>query len=151
MAWHAHVTVAAVITRGSQFLLVEEETAAGIVINQPAGHLEDGETLVQAVERETLEETTCRFSPEFIVGVYLLRGADNGITYLRVGFAGSCEDADPAGALDAEIIRTVWLDRAELQRCRERHRSPLVLRCVDDFLAGKRYPLALIDHLGYQV
>ena len=150
MQWHAHATVAAIIRRGRKFLFVEEQTVAGVRLNQPAGHLEDGETLLRAVERETLEETGCRFTPEFIVGIYQLRGLDNGITYLRVSFAGRCQDADPARALDPEIIRTLWLDHAELKRQRQRHRSPLVQRCVDDFLAGNRYPLDLIAHLGYQ-
>ncbi len=149
MEWYAHVTVAGIICRRGQFLMVEEHTPAGRVINQPAGHLEDGETLLQAVQREVLEETTCHFAPHFIVGMYLSRSADNAITYLRIGFAGDCEDADPALTLDSDIIRTIWLDEAELQRRRERHRSPLVSRCVEDFLAGRNYSLELIDHVGY--
>jgi 8-oxo-dGTP pyrophosphatase MutT (NUDIX family) len=141
--WKPSVTVAAVASRGragdtrgvDEYLLVEEETAAGLRINNPAGHLEPGESLVDAVAREVLEETASAFIADRLVGVYLAR-LDGDVTYLRFAFAGSVAAADPARRLDAGIVRTLWLTLDELRACRDRHRSVLVLRSVEDAASG---------------
>jgi 8-oxo-dGTP pyrophosphatase MutT (NUDIX family) len=147
MVWKPDVTVAAVAERDGRFLLVEERASGRIVINQPAGHLEDGETFLAAIVRETLEETAWVFEPRAIVGVYVWRPSHLARTFLRVAFTGELVSHDPSRTLDAGILRTRWLDRSELADPRARLRSPLVLQCVDDFLAGTRYPLSLISHL----
>lgn len=148
--WKPSVTVAAVIERGGRYLLVEEETTEGVRLNNPAGHLENGESLEQAVVREVLEETACGFEPSHLVGVYLARlpRGDDGVTYLRVAFAGSVGEAEPGRALDAGIVRVLWLTPGEIEASRGRHRSPLLLRCVQDHLAGRRYPLDLLQTDG---
>lgn len=144
--WKPSVTVAAVVERGGRYLLVEEHTSAGLRLNNPAGHLEAGESLEQAVVREVLEETACRFSATHLVGVYLAPtpSSDGGITYLRFAFAGSISEPEFGRTLDAGIVRTLWLTPSEIEACRERHRSPLLWRCVQDHLTGRRYPLALL-------
>jgi 8-oxo-dGTP pyrophosphatase MutT (NUDIX family) len=147
MVWKPDVTVAAVAERHGRFLLVEERASGRIVVNQPAGHLEDGESLVEAVVRETLEETAWGFRPEAVVGVYLWRPAPQGRSFLRVTFSGELLTHDPSRRLDRGIIRTRWLGRSELLAPGVRLRSPLVLQCVDDYLAGVRHPLSLISHL----
>ena len=139
--WRPNVTVAAVAERDGRFLLVEEETAQGLRYNQPAGHLEEGETLLAAVTRECLEETACTFDPEALIGVYRHQDPGSPITYLRFAFAGRVGPADTSRALDAGIVRAVWLSVDEIHARREHHRSPLVMRCLQDFLAGRRYPL----------
>lgn len=145
--WKPNVTVAAVIERDGRFLLVEEETESGLRLNNPAGHLDCGESPVQACIRETLEETAHAFQPTALVGVYLSRqrrpdGQDT--TYLRFAFCGSLGAHDPARALDAGIVRTLWLTADEIRACPERHRSPLVLQCLNDYLEGHRHPLDLV-------
>ena len=147
MVWKPDVTVAAVAERDGRFLLVEERASGRVVINQPAGHLEDGETFLDAVVRETLEETAWLFRPEAVIGVYVWRPEHLSRTFLRVAFSGELLTHDPGRSLDHGILRTRWLDRSELADPRARLRSPLVLQCVDDFLAGTRYPLSLISHL----
>ncbi len=143
--WKPHVTVAAVVEREGRFLLVEEETGDGLRLNQPAGHLEYGESLVQAVVRETLEETRHDFQPVALLGCYLLPASDaRGTSYLRVAFTGRLGTEHPERALDAGIVRTLWLTRDEIAQAAARLRSPLVLRCVDDHLAGRRAELALL-------
>lgn len=144
MRWKPNVTVAAIVERDGRFLLVEEETGDGLRLNQPAGHLEQGESLVQAVAREALEETACRFEPGALVGVYHWSDAAQGVTYLRFAFAGTAGEPDPALRLDSGIVRTVWMTRDEVAASRVRHRSPHVLACIDDFLAGRRAALDLI-------
>ena len=144
MIWKPHVTVAAVVQREGRFLLVEEQIDGARVINQPAGHLDEGESLLDAVVREAREETAWRFVPEAVVGVYRWRVPESGTTYLRITFCGGCEDHRPEQPLDAGIMRTLWLDRAQIQARTEHLRSPLVLRSIDDYLAGRRYPLALL-------
>lgn len=150
--WSPSVTVAAIIEgegphRG-HYLLVEEETPEGLKLNNPAGHLDPGESPAQGVAREALEETARLFVPEAIVGVYLSRfqrpatGAD--VTYLRLAFCGSVGDPLPGRALDSGIVRTLWLTPEELRASAARHRSPLVMRCIEDHLAGRRYPLELV-------
>lgn len=144
--WKPNVTVAAVVERDGRFLLVEEETEGGLRFNQPAGHLEQGESLVAAVAREALEETAHSFVPRFLVGVYQWPRPDNDVTYLRFAFGGDLTGFDPARSLDEGIVRAVWMDLDELRATRERHRSPLILQCCEDYLAGRRYPLDLIRH-----
>jgi phosphatase NudJ len=146
--WRPSVTVAAIIERGGRYLLVEEETAEGLRLNNPAGHLEPGESLEQAVVRETLEETAHAFQPEALVGVYLVRlDKTNGgpVTYLRFAFAGALGAPEDGRRLDEGIVRTVWLTPDELRASADRHRSPLVQRCIDDHRAGRRYPLELLQ------
>jgi 8-oxo-dGTP pyrophosphatase MutT (NUDIX family) len=144
--WKPHVTVAALVERDGRFLLVEEETAEGVRFNQPAGHLEDGESLVAACIREVLEETAYEFTPTELVGIYQWPRPQGDLTYLRFAFAGKVGASDTARRLDNGILRAVWLTLAEIEACREKHRSPLVLQCVQDFLAGRRYPVELIKH-----
>jgi 8-oxo-dGTP pyrophosphatase MutT (NUDIX family) len=141
-----NVTVAAVVEREGRFLLVEEHTGDGLRLNNPAGHLEPGETLLQAVRREVLEETACRFEADALLGVYLARlpGGGDALTYLRFAFRGRVGAPVAGRALDAGIVRTLWLTPQEIEASRPRHRSPLVWSCVQDHLAGRRYPLELL-------
>ena len=145
--WKPSVTVAAVIERDGRFLLIEEETSEGVKLNQPAGHLDPHESLQQAVVREVLEETAHDFTPTALVGMYMSRycskrrGTD--VTYLRFTFCGTAGKEHDV-PLDDGIIRTLWMTRAEIAASEQRHRSPIVLRCVDDYLAGLRAPLALL-------
>ena len=155
--WKPSVTVAAVIektTDGVQrFLLVEEQTRDGLKLNNPAGHLDPGESPYQACIRETLEETAFHFRPTAIIGVYLSRfdqtaagdkpAAD--ITYMRFAYCGELGAEIAGQALDEGIVRTLWLSIDEIRACADRHRSPLLLKCIEDFLAGKRYPLELVS------
>ncbi len=145
--WKPSVTVAAIIERDGRFLLVEEETSDGIRFNQPAGHLDPGESLIQAVSREALEETAHEFTPTALVGMYMSRYLSSRtgeeVTYLRFAFTGEVGAALDQ-PLDVGILRAVWMTREEMVAIRERHRSPLVLQCVDDYLAGKRSPLSVI-------
>lgn len=147
MTWKPDVTVAAIAERDGKFLFVEERAGGRVVINQPAGHLEDGETFLQAIVRETLEETAWHFEPRTVVGVYVWRPEHTARTFLRVAFAGELLGHEPGRPLDRGILRTRWLARAELASPRLRLRSPLVTQCVDDYLAGMRHPLSLITHL----
>ena len=144
--WKPNVTVAAIVERDGSFLLVEEETAEGIRYNQPAGHLESGESLTDAVVRETLEETACHFTPTALIGVYQYHQQGSGVTYLRFAFTGSLSEREPGRKLDTGIVRALWMPVAEIRASRARHRSPLLLRCVEDYLAGRRYPLDLLYH-----
>ncbi len=148
MVWKPHVTVAAVIERDGKFLLVEEETDSGIRYNQPAGHLECREALVDAVIREVLEETACTFVPQYLVGVYNWRNEAKDLTYLRFTFGGEVVAHDAQRSLDAGIIAAHWLSLDEIRALQPRHRSPLVMRGIDDWLAGKRYPLDLLTHFA---
>lgn len=143
-----HITVAAIAERNGAFLFVEERVAGELRINQPAGHLEIGENLLQAVTREALEETGRTFQPQALVGFYLWRVPGSELTYLRAAFCGDIGEPDPAHELDSGIERTLWLRRDEILVRQPQWRSPLVLRCVDDYLAGRRYPLdVLVDLL----
>lgn len=146
--WHAHVTVACVIERDGRFLLVEERADEGVVINQPAGHLDPGETLLDAARRETLEETGCEVTLEALLGMAQYTSSANGITYLRTTFCGRVTAEHPAARLDTDILRTLWLSPDEMRAQSGRMRSPLVLASVEQYLAGHRWPLDFIYYNG---
>ncbi len=148
MPFRPDVTVAAIVHRDGRFLVVEERAARRVVLNQPAGHLEQGESLIQAVVRETLEETAHTFVPEAIVGIYLWRSEATDRTFLRVAFSGEASGPDSARRLDRCILRTAWLTREQLASRPRSLRSPLVLRCIDDFLSGARHPLSVLATIG---
>jgi 8-oxo-dGTP pyrophosphatase MutT (NUDIX family) len=141
-------TVATVVVRDGAFLMVEETTRSGVRFNQPAGHLEAGETLVDAAIRETVEETGFHVRPTALVGIYRWQSPDTGATFLRFAYAADIMGHDPLRPLDAGILRALWLSRDDLLASAARHRSPLVLRCVDDFLAGHRLPLELVAEVA---
>ena len=146
--WTPSSTVAAIIERDGRYLMIEEHTPEGLRLNSPAGHLDPGESPLQGVVRETLEETTCDFTPSALLGVYLSRfqraSTGEDITYLRFAFCGTVGEPNPELTLDSGIVRTLWMTPEELRACPERHRSPLVMRCVDDHVAGRRFPLETI-------
>ena len=150
--WKPSVTVAAIIERrvGStqEFLLVEEHTPEGLKLNNPAGHLDPRESPEQGVIREVLEETACVFTPDRIVGTYLSRfqrpATGEDVTFLRFAFGGTVGEPDPNRTLDQGIVRTLWMTLDELRASRARHRSPHVLGCIEDYVAGRRYPLEAI-------
>ncbi len=146
MIWKPNVTVAAVVERDGKYLLVEEETDLGLAFNQPAGHLEKGEALIDAVVRETLEETAYRFKPMQLVGIYSWQHPTKDVTYLRFAFTGELRGYEAGRPLDTGIVAARWLTYDEVLATQERHRSPLILRCIDDLRAGKRYPLDLLVH-----
>lgn len=148
MIWKPNVVVAAVAERDGRFLLVEEEAGGELVLNQPAGHLDDGESLLTAVARETLEETAWHFRPEALLGIYRWPRPDGAATYLRFAFTGELLRHEPARQLDRGIVRTLWLSAEEIRAQRHRHRSPQVERCLDDYVAGRRYPLSVLQDLG---
>lgn len=150
--WKPNTTVAAIIERDGRFLLVEEHTPDGLRLNNPAGHLDEGESLIAACVRETLEETLYAFAPQSLVGVYLSRverperdhRATPSVTYLRFAFCGQLGDLQPDRVLDPGIVRTLWLTADEVRCTQTLHRSPMVLRCVEDYLAGQRFGLSLL-------
>lgn len=150
--WKPSTTVAAIIERRRddvlEFLLVEEHTLEGLRLNNPAGHLDPEESPQEAVVREVLEETACVFTPDRLVGVYLSRfqrpATGEDVTFLRFTYGGSVGEPEPDRRLDEGIVRTLWLTLSELRDCRARHRSPQVLRCIEDFIKGRRYPLDAI-------
>jgi len=146
--WKPSVTVAAIVERDGRFLLVEEETSDGLKLNNPAGHLDPGESPAEGCAREALEETGHLFQPTELLGIYLARarattdGED--VTYMRLAFRGELGAHDPTRPLDHGIVRVVWLTPDEIRASAKRHRSPLVLKCVEDYLAGARLPLSAI-------
>ncbi len=148
--WKPNVTVAAIVEQDGRFLLVEEETTEGVRFNQPAGHLDEGESLVAACTREALEETAYAFTPTELVGIYQWprpkKENEGDITYLRFAFAGNVGAHETARQLDTGILRAVWMTPVEIAACADRHRSPLVMQCLQDYLAGRRFPLDLIRH-----
>ena len=149
--WKPSVTVAAIAARvyqgQTQYLLVEEHTEQGLRLNNPAGHLEPGESPEAGAVRETLEESACVFTPTYFLGVYLshhTRAAGDDTTYVRLAFAGQVGEADTTRRLDDGIVRTLWLTLAEVRQSQARHRSPLVLRCIEDHAAGRFLPLSSV-------
>ena len=142
--WRPSVTVAAVIERGGRFLLVEERIDGRIVLNQPAGHLDPGESLLAACRREVLEETAHRFEPSGLVGIYRWHYAARDVTFLRFCFSGEINGVEDQ-ALDKEIVALHWLTEGELKGRQAEHRSPLVQKCVDDFVAGRHFPLDVLS------
>ena len=151
--WRPSVTVAAVISRQEadgtlRFLLVEEHTAEGLRLNNPAGHLDPAESPEQGVVREALEETACIFTPSHLLGVYLSRfqrpATGEDITYLRLAYAGTVGEPQAGRTLDEGIVRTVWMTLSEVRDSAHRHRSPLVLQCIEDLVAGRRHALEAV-------
>jgi 8-oxo-dGTP pyrophosphatase MutT (NUDIX family) len=171
--WKPAVTVAAVIAEGGRYLLVQEHTREGLRLNNPAGHLDPGESPQEAVQRECLEETARAFTPEALVGLYFWRFTRAGrqgppealppllegeghlgsgpslsliedVTYLRIAYCGRVGGEVPGLRYDEGIERTLWLTPDEIRARRAEHRSPLVMRCIDDHLAGRRFPLDLV-------
>jgi len=147
MTLRPDLTVAAIVERDDQFLLVEERVANRLVFNQPAGHVEKGEQFIDAVVRETLEETAWTFHPEALVGLYFWEQPGQSRSFLRAAFCGRVSGHDPARRLDRGIERAVWLTREQIVARSARLRSPMVLGCIDDYLDGVRYPLDVIRHL----
>lgn len=145
------VTVAAIIEQNGHFLTVEEECRGRIVLNQPAGHLEPGESLVAAVVRETREETGFAFEPMHIVGIYLWHSEEADCSFLRVSFAGRAEAPRSEPVLDEGIIAAHWLSRSQLLQRESQLRSPLVMRAIDDFRAGARFPLDTLSYLPPEI
>jgi 8-oxo-dGTP pyrophosphatase MutT (NUDIX family) len=146
--WKPNVVVASIVERDGRFLVVEERDDAGrLVINQPAGHLDPGETLVQAAVREALEETAWHTEPMALIGVYTVAKPGTDILYMRYCYHSRAVHHDPGRELDHPVERACWYSRDELIERRSMHRSPLVMRCIDDYLAGRRFPLDLVQHL----
>lgn len=142
--WRPSVTVAAVVERDGRFLFVEELQDGRRVLNQPAGHLDPGETLIAACAREVMEETAYRFTPASLVGIYRWHYAPADTTFLRFCFAGNIDGVENA-TLDKEIVALHWLTPDELKAKATMHRSPLVQQCVDDHLAGCDFPLTVLS------
>jgi 8-oxo-dGTP pyrophosphatase MutT (NUDIX family) len=151
MTWKPHATVAAIIERDNKFLMVEEMIHGEKQFNQPAGHLDPDETLIDAVIRETREETAWLFTPEYITGIYQWQQpgtpTNKHKTFLRVAFCGTCSDFDDTQELDDGIIQAIWKTRDELVHDKSKLRSPMIINCIDDYLADKRYPLDLLTHV----
>lgn len=149
MTWKPHATVAAIVEREGKFLIVEESVNGEIVYNQPAGHLDPHEDLIDAVIRETREETAWGFTPEALVGIYLWPKPNTQRTFLRFAFCGTCSDFQADQALDEGIVRALWMSKTELQNSKKL-RSPMVLQNIDDYLAGRRYPLDILSTVDYE-
>ena len=148
MRWKPNVTVAALIQReDGRYLIVEEDTVDGRRFNQPAGHLEKGESLLEAVKREVLEETGYEFEPQGLVGIYLADQVSSEVTYLRFSFFGKALQHRPDLPLDKGIVAALWLTAEEISSCAERHRSPLVMRSLQDWQAGARFPLEVLHRV----
>ena len=148
MSLRPDLTVAAVVERDGQFLFVEERVGNAMVFNQPAGHVERGEDLVIATIRETLEETAWTFRPEALVGIYLWEQPERHRSFLRFAFSGQVTSHDASRRLDRGIERAVWMNRSQLVTRATRLRSPMVLRCVDDYLEGRRFPLEIVQSIA---
>ncbi|MDH5611991.1 MAG: NUDIX hydrolase [Gammaproteobacteria bacterium] len=148
MTWKPHATVAAIIEREGKFLIVEEDIKGEIVYNQPAGHLDPEENLIEAVIRETREETAWLFTPTALVGIYLWPQPNTQRTFLRFAFCGTCSDFDAEQRLDVGILRALWLSKDELLNSKKL-RSPMVMQNIDDYLAGQRYPLDILSTVDF--
>lgn len=146
--WRPNVTVAAVVERDGRFLVVEEHAEGRTVINQPAGHLERGESLLEAVRRETLEETAWHFQPSGLVGIYRWPHPERDITYLRFAFTGELLAREQDEPLDPEIHRCLWMSEQELGRAQSRLRSPQVMAAIRDYRAGRLFPIDCLRDLG---
>jgi len=159
--WKPGVTVAAVIEKDGRYLLVEEQRPEGLMLNNPAGHLEPGESPEQGVAREVLEESAYAFTPTALIGVYLssskkpdpgLPGEVRESTYLRFAFSGDLGELEVGRTLDVGVVRALWMTLDEVRASQARHRSPMVLRSIEDHRAGRRFPLDLVftdpDHIG---
>lgn len=145
--WRPHVTVACVVADGDRYLMVEEEVGGRIAYNQPAGHLDDGESLIDAALRETLEETGWTVALQHLIGVHQWRSTEHGDAVVRFSFAARPVSHDPDRPLDTDIRRALWLTRAEIAALGERLRSPMILQSIDLWLAGQRLPLGALSHL----
>ncbi len=145
MVWAPRVTVAAVIERDQQFLCVKETILGKQVINQPAGHLEPGETLLEAVQRETLEETGWVVEPQSVIGIYLWHHPQEDLTFLRVTFLCDCKTFSENAEIDSDIDEAVWLSVQQLRNSQTKLRSPLVMTCIDDYLQGKQFSLDILS------
>ena len=144
------ITVAAIAETDGRFLLVEERINQRLVFNQPAGHVEHGESLLSAVIRETREETAWRFEPKLLIGVYLWRSPESGVTTMRFAFSGAVDDHQAKQPLDHGIVSTHWLSRTDVQERKKQLRSPLVMRCIEDYLTGQCLPITAVSHLDLQ-
>ncbi len=144
MVWTPHATVATIVERDGRFLLVEEESGGRVVLNQPAGHVEENELFLDAAVRETLEESAWHVQPDYLVGMYVHQSANNGVTYHRMCYAATALEHEPERPLDDGIIAAHWLTRDEIVARSAELRSEMVLKCIDDYLAGRRYPLDFI-------
>ncbi len=147
MIWKPHATVAAIIERDNKFLMVEELIRGEHLFNQPAGHLDPDESLIDAVIRETQEESAWQFVPQAVTGIYLWKHPENGESFLRVAICGSCKNHDAKQPLDDGILNASWKTRDELVQDNLKLRSPMVINCIDDYLAGKRYPLDMLVNI----
>lgn len=146
MRWKPHVTVAAVVENEGKFLMVEECIEGKMVLNQPAGHLEPGESLIQAVIRETLEETAWHFQPQYLIGIYRWARTEDD-AFLRFAFAGSCISHDKSRQLDPDIHQALWINRDTITLDSINLRSPMVMTCIQDYLQGRRYPLDILTSI----
>ena len=151
MTWKPHVTVAALVQDDSKFLMVEEIINNIAVINQPAGHLEPGESLLQAVVRETLEETGRHFTPGSLTGIYQWTHPDSQQHFLRFCFSGKIDYFDPSYELDSDINQVLWLTQEEISSDQHTIRSPLVVKSMLDYINGHRYPLEALDYLSESI
>ena len=151
MIWKPHVTVAAIAEKDDKFLIVEEQVDGKLVYNQPAGHLDAGESLIEAVIRETFEETAWTFQPEALVGIQLWRHPVHSESYLRFSFCGSCYDHKSHQPLDKGITQVLWLSRDELTDNDHKLRSPMVIRSIDDYREGRRYSLDILEHIASDI
>lgn len=149
MTWKPHATVAAIVEKDGKFLIVEEDVNGEIVYNQPAGHLDPHESLIDAVIRETQEETAWKFTPEALLGIYLWPQPDTDRTFLRFAFCGTCSNHQPDQELDEGILQALWLSKEELQDSKKL-RSPMVIQNIEDYLSGQRYPLELLSTIDYE-
>jgi 8-oxo-dGTP pyrophosphatase MutT (NUDIX family) len=147
MTWRPDLAAAAIIERDGRFLIVEERIRGTLLFNQPAGHVEDGEAIIDAAVRETLEETAWHLVPRALLGVYLWRNPDNGHSILRVAITGDVTVHEPGRALDEPVIAAHWMRRDELLAQPAKLRSPLVIRCIDDYIAGQRHELSALNYL----
>jgi 8-oxo-dGTP pyrophosphatase MutT (NUDIX family) len=150
MIWRPDLAAAAIVQRDNRFLIVEENIRGSLVFNQPAGHVDDGESIIDAVVRETLEETAWHIKPLALLGMYLWRNPQNGHSILRVAITGEVIRHEPDRPLDVPVVAAHWMEREALLAQPAKLRSPLVMRCIDDYLAGQRHDLSALNYLTVQ-